>query len=788
MKTPIAVLIALASAAFLCLAQPGTPADSGFAPLTSTFYVTTNFFNPPAHEHPSVDIAANGNVIFSWENDGSGITDIECAWTLHDSRGNLLIPPTVQTNRDVSGNGACGIEYQTTTNTYLSFFRSDNTPIGPYTGWGGYDAKANKFGNGIGFGAMCWEIGLEIPELYDINSDDEGTPGPANDALYVQLLNNDGTPLRPGAINGITNLGILSFGDADVQPTGAIRTGGWDYLANGNIVLVGESRQAVDRALTGQASGNVPVYRILTPAGGQVMAYAAISSEAIGGSIQAGVGVTASGFAVRWDQSGVGATIRLFNNAGTPTTANINLATLSGHPEVGQGGSGSSCGFHGNGVDAYVNVNSSSSGGTNTPWVTVINADGTLRWSRPVQDDSDPIDNTGTTDVDGAIDPSGRVLVVFTSFLPTVADPNVLVRYVQARLFSKDGVPLGPRFVVSEWENPANPEAIWASSNPRVAWRGNQVAIAWLGGNAPTLLPTLPSYKVLAARLFTVPVSDNFNDGNDTSPLLAWERYNPILTGSFSFPGGNQYRIQSAASPDPGTFGQGRAGSFVPGDYSDFYVAADLVDFDDTIRQVFGVVGRVQTPGPGTTGGYLFSWEPGSGTLPGTNNGDLDITFLVNEIPVDQIENEPSGLHLERGKSYRFVLMGKGFDFVAEVYELPDTTTPIKRLTATDLNSLYASGQVGLIVANNQTPTFDGPADATFDNFLAGTGEPRLAVSQSGGTITISWPLVPFNLLSSPSVSSPTWTPVTTGISQVGSQFQYSTAAGAPTFYRLSYP
>jgi hypothetical protein len=780
MKTQIAVLIGLATASSLSLADPGAPADSGFAPLTSTIYVTTNLYNIAKHEHPSVDIAANGNVIFSWENDGGGITDFETVWTLCDSSGNLVIAPTVQTNRSLLGNVTT---YESTTNTYLSFFRSDNTAIGGYTGWGGYDAKANKFGNGIGFGSMCWEIGLEIPELYDINADDDGNPPDANDALYVQLLNNDGTPLRPGVINGITNLGIMSFADADVQPTGAIRTGGWDYLANGNIVLAGDSRQVADRALTGQPSGNVPVYRVLTPAGEQVKGYAPLSSEAIGGGIQAGIGVTANGFAARWNQSGGGATIRLFDNMGNPTSTNINLATLSGHPEVGQGGDGLGCGFHGNGVDAYVNVNSSASSGTNTPWVTVINADGTLRWSRPVQDESDPIDNTGLTDVDGAIDQYGRVVVVFASRLL----PNY-TSYIQARLFSKAGVPLGPRFVVSEWENPANTEALYDSSNPRVAWRGSQVAVAWLGGDAPTIMATVPSYKVLASRLFTVSVSDNFNDGNDTTPLPAWARYNPIGTGSYSFPGGNKYRIQSAASPDPGTYGQGRAGSFAPGNYTNFYVAADLVDFDDTVRQVFGVAARIQNPGPGTTGGYLFSWEPGSGTLPGTSNGDLDITILINEVPVDQIENEPSGLHLEKGKSYRFAFMGTGFDFVAEVYELPNTTTPIKRLTATDPSSLYASGQVGLIVANNNEPYYDGPADATFDNFLATTGEPRLGVSQSGGTNTLSWPLIPFNLLSSPSLSSPSWTAVTTGISQVGSQFQYVIPAGPQKYYRLSYP
>jgi hypothetical protein len=72
--------------------------------------------------------------------------------------------------------------------------------------------------------AMPWEIGLEIPELADINMDDAGlTTGnlpDSNDFVCVQLLNNDGSPLRPGPINGITNLGIVTFADSDVQPAG----------------------------------------------------------------------------------------------------------------------------------------------------------------------------------------------------------------------------------------------------------------------------------------------------------------------------------------------------------------------------------------------------------------------------------------------------------------------------------------------------------------------------------------------------------------------------------------
>src|SRR6266850_2666764 len=65
---------------------------------------------------------------------------------------------------------------------------------------------------------------------------------------------------------------------------------------------------------------------------------------------------------------------------------------------------------------------------------------------------------------------------------------------------------------------------------------------------------------------------DDFNDGNDTIPLPPWIRYDPIGSGTWSFPGGNTYRIQSAPSSNP-ALGQGRAGRVRPVNYSNFYVA-----------------------------------------------------------------------------------------------------------------------------------------------------------------------------------------------------------------------
>ncbi len=493
MKTSSFLLVAaLTSCVFSAAAQtlPGAPEYSGLTPKTATAYVNgTNGINNFGTESLSVDIVNNGNVIVGWEDDNEGtINHFLGVWTLLDPNGNMITPPTVQTNRDVTGDLP---SLESTTNQYLSFFRSDNTPTPGFPGGWGPRVKANRFGNGMGMGTMPWAIGLEIPELYAINEDAGGPPPASDDFPCIQLLNNNGTPLRLGPISGVTNLGIVTLADADVQPAGAIRLGGWDYLSSGNILIVGESRQADDRALTGQLGGRVPVYRIVTPAGIQVKAYSAASATAEGGNISRnGAAVTADGFAIRWQRDGGGATVRLFDNSGTPTTPNLDLATLTGYAEAGGGGDGGGAGISGNGKDAYVLVGDYA--GT-TVWVTVLNADGSVRWSRDAADDKVLSGLSGTS---AAIDESGQVVVVFSAR----PDP-ALQQGIMGRRFDAAGNAVGGTFYVGEAEIPSFDQPVaYASSNPKVAWRNGSVAIAWLTKNYPD--PSLQSSWVIADRQF----------------------------------------------------------------------------------------------------------------------------------------------------------------------------------------------------------------------------------------------------------------------------------------------
>ncbi len=281
-------------------------------------------------------------------------------------------------------------------------------------------------------------------------------------------------------------------------------------------------------------------------------------------------------------------------------------------------------------------------------------------------------------------------------------------------------------------------------------------------------------------------LSDDFNDGNDTFPPPAWVHYDPILTGAWTFPGGNTYRLQSAASPDPSSYRQGRAGSLRPGTYTNFYVAADVVAWDDSLHQMFGVMARIASPGAGTTTGYMFTYDRGNPANPsggGVHIARLDNEFFVNLPPA----GNPS-IQLQPGKAYRLTFSGVGENLTGQVYELPNTSVPAVTISTTDPN--YPSGCSGLIVANNAVETgYDGPADATFDNFMNTTGEPRLNIDAANSAVKLTWPVIPFTLQVSSDLGAPVWTAVTTGIAQGANQFSYVVPASpTPRFYRLACP
>lgn len=295
---------------------------------------------------------------------------------------------------------------------------------------------------------------------------------------------------------------------------------------------------------------------------------------------------------------------------------------------------------------------------------------------------------------------------------------------------------------------------------------------------------------VLALQLAVAPgaqaqiIADNFNDGNDNG----WTHYDPIAAalggGTFvhyGFPNG-AYRIQADPSPAVTPLGPARGASLRSESFADFYVAVDVVGWDDSLTQAFGPLARVTNPGPGTTLGYAFTYQ--------NKDHAISIAKIVNEEGND-LSGTSKPVTLALDKTYRFAFIGKGSSLEGRVYQLPDTRNPIATTIASD--GTYTAGIVGLLVYNNPPPGTGG-ADATWDNFLAMVVEPPVLSLNIGsfGDLEVTWPsdTVGFQLQSSSVVPSTNWVTVPSDfITTRPGSFVYSTPI-EPTnmFYRLMRP
>ncbi len=512
-----AALAAVAPVGLLQAADPGLPQANGLVPATETFYVNTvDTINNGNTESLGVAIARNGNVLIGWEDDGAGLADLGAVWTLYSPAGEALTQNTTITTIDPAFAG------ETLSSRFLAYFRTDGSAVSGRTSWGP-KIKANLFGDGLGMGATSFDLGIEVVEFHDTQFDSSGIN--AGDFPSVQLLSDSGTAAK--IISGVPA--------AYAQREGDIRVGDWHFLQNGNVVVVGESRQNQDLVdlFGGEAPGNHVIARIVDQNGAEVTAVQLVSDVPEVATMWHGVGATKNGFGVRFANAAGRGTVRLFDNAGTPITTNIDLATLAESEVMAAGGRGDGVGFHGNGNDAYAAVarGINPDSGNQEVWVTVLNADGSLRWAKWVSDDVE-LGATQDARSDVAIDAFGRVVVVYNDALAT--DPPTSL--VLGRIFDANGNPLGGTFYVSEKEFASGEEGVRAIG-PRVAIRGDSVAVVWesnFGGDA--------EYAVVGARFFAinavgglesttltriVPDTVIFNDGTDN--LANWEPYASVL-------------------------------------------------------------------------------------------------------------------------------------------------------------------------------------------------------------------------------------------------------------------
>jgi hypothetical protein len=234
------------------------------------------------------------------------------------------------------------------------------------------------------------------------------------------------------------------------------------------------------------------------------------------------------------------------------------------------------------------------------------------------------------------------------------------------------------------------------------------------------LAPALPIAGARADVLFT------FNNQSDAGLT----RFNPLAGvagqpgGTFMFPqlaaGNYGYELASPGVPSAlvPAIGQARLYSFDTGvSLINFSTSADIVHWNDTLGQAFGVGGRASNLGLGTSDGYGAFYVTKAGN--DGNTGTLLIDSFTNE---NVTTLQQVNVTLDPSKSYRILFTGVGANLTASLFDLSSQTVPVATVTAND--STYTSGFSGVIAsANLGTPT--SAVDVTFDNLLIAAAVPE---------------------------------------------------------------
>ena len=284
-------------------------------------------------------------------------------------------------------------------------------------------------------------------------------------------------------------------------------------------------------------------------------------------------------------------------------------------------------------------------------------------------------------------------------------------------------------------------------------------------------------------------VKDNFDDGSDTAPPIAWTHYDPVASAvgsaqnSWTYPGGNTYRLQAPTQPFNAQLGQGRVASTAPGVKTDFRIAVDIVDWNNTVPQNIGLMARLANIGLGTTTGYIFTYDVGGGA-------DMDVSRITGEAPTGLSLSGSDRMKMIPGNKYRFVFTGKGSELRALAFELPETMNPLVDCVAID--TTYTSGISGLLGSAGSSAS---TADVTFDNYSdtpVAIPAVNMSVSTpSTGNVRISWPgnlECIWVMESSPVLGTgATWTEVSmANVAYAAGQNVFTgSASTSQTYYRL---
>jgi hypothetical protein len=206
----------------------------------------------------------------------------------------------------------------------------------------------------------------------------------------------------------------------------------------------------------------------------------------------------------------------------------------------------------------------------------------------------------------------------------------------------------------------------------------------------------------------------DFNNGNDNG-LTHYDPLAPFGSGStFTFPvlgpGNDGYRLTSGPSADPAALGPSRVGAVAENTtFTDFRESVDLVGWNNSLEQGFGLVARANNVGLGTSDAYYLHYNTNVGTTSG-----LDIDRIDNESVT--VSAFTSLNPLDPSAGYRLVFTGIGAILTGQIFALGDLNDPLATVTLTD--ATYQSGFAGVLTTGLVGGDNTG-ADTSFDNFSA---------------------------------------------------------------------
>src|SRR6266542_2385922 len=213
--------------------------------------------------------------------------------------------------------------------------------------------------------------------------------------------------------------------------------------------------------------------------------------------------------------------------------------------------------------------------------------------------------------------------------------------------------------------------------------------------------------------------SDDFDDGNDTG----WVRFalnsgtgGQLPGASYTFPddgfGGKAYHILPPAPPVPNA-GPARAFSYRTNVYDNFYVAVDVVGWDNSLNQAFGFLIRASNIALGQTTGYVMNYDPNQGA---GGRGQFQINSITNEAPTTIAA---ANISLDPTHRYRFVMTGVASTLTAKIYDFLDLTTPLVTISTED--SQFPQGALGVFDISRVHVASDDPAPrANFYSYTNG--------------------------------------------------------------------